>query len=1007
MALDLLQAQFLKRAQHQTTMEAFEHVVHRHPERIALISRCEILSYVSLNERVNQLAHHLDSLAVGPEVTVAVALERGVEYIIAMFACWKLGAAYLPLDQSLRTKRIDFMMSDSKPACLITVKRIMKQRFRASKVPKKTLCLDNQELVEVLRTRSSANVWPTPRDDSVAYIIYTPGTTGNAKGVAITHGSVSNLVREIQLSGEIDGYDRVLLFSPFCFDASIRDVTGALTRGASLYIPQAEEILPDNLINTIAQRGITNMVITPSVLRSCTLKDMPDLETIVLAGEAADEALIRTWGAGRKLINAYGTTEATVYCTKQVYFNGQIPPGYSASVIGTPILNTTVRILDCNNKSVKPGEVGEICVTGPGVSLSRYLNMPKLNAERFIDDSSRHHRSYKTGDLGRILSTGKIEFLGRKEVTEQFELNEQRIEMQQVEDVIRSISHVLDVVVIPEGAPHAYTLCAFVVPTYQGSKMGEEAFTAYLKIYLRARLPSYSIPSLVKVLDDFPGDLKALSKLSSNNDMSSDSTLKATLTPLEVRVAAALLESMSLPTEQAVSPATTYGELGGGSLQASLVLRYLNQQLGCNIRFGQFFRRDISIRHIAKLVSGEDRRPSNPSAEDLLQYSILPRGITYNVRPPRSRSQMHVLLTGCTGFLGSHLLAEMLSTGSKGVSCIVRAPNRNAAVSRVKAALKTWGLWDDSYGNFFDVFCGDVGKPFLGLRTHDYLDLARRVNIIYHSAAATSFIAPFAELEEVNITGTVEILRFASTLTPKRLTYVSTLSVFFNANISVHYGKELPVKGLQNGLVTGYAQSKWVSEQLVHEFARLGGHVLILRPGHLLGNTRNYRCPRNDFTISLIASMVEMNAAPNLYEIGVYDWQIDFTPVDFCARLIHRLSLQETTGIRHIINKNTLSYDIIVSALGGHIRQIPYKKWLRLSTRSWQLAPLSSLFHESISDGNRRSVFGCLLYMPTFLHCSYQTTTVDASDHELPPTMHLLRNYLRANLGVYLGTEQK
>ena len=1002
----LLQAQALKRAQSRTTMEAFEHVVHCNPEKLALVSVCEILSYASLNERVNQLAHYLHSLEVGPEVTVAVVLERGVEYIIAMLACWKLGATYLPIDQSLPAKRMDFMMSDSRAACLITVKRFMEEKFLASKVPT-SLCLDNQELVEVLRTCRSANAWPIPQDGSVAYIIYTSGTTGNPKGVAITRDSVSNLIHEIRQSGEIEPSDRVLLFSPFYFDASIRDVTGALTLGASLYIPQVEEILPDNLINTIAQRGITNTVITPSVLRNCTLKDMPNLKTIVLAGEAADEALIRTWGAGRKLINAYGPTEATVYCAKQVYVNGQIPQGYSASVIGTPILNTTVSILDCNNNTIEHGQVGEICVTGPGVSLSGYLNMPELNAERFIDGLSCHYRSYKTGDLGRILSTGKIECLGRKEATKQIKLNGQRIELQEVENVIRSISHVLDVVVIPEGAPQAYILCAYVVPEYDGSKNGEEAFTAHLKMHMRANLPSYSVPSLVKVIDAFQLsanekiDVKALSKLSSNNDMSSDSTLKTTLTPLEVRVAVALLESMSLPTEQAVSPETTYGELGGCSLQASLVLRHLNKQLGCNIGFGQFFRRDISVRHIAKLASGGHQEPSNPSAENLLRYSILPHGIKYNVRPPRSPWQMHVLLTGCTGFLGSHLLAEMLSTSSSEVSCIVRAPDKRAAVSRVKAAVETWGLWDDSYETCFNVFCGDVGKPFLGLDTDEYLDLARRVDTVYHSAAAVSFIAPFAELEEVNITGTVEILRFASTLTPKRLTYVSTLSVFFNANIQICCGKEAPVNDLHTGLVTGYAQCKWVSEQLVHEFARLGGHALILRPGRLLGNTQTYRCPPDDFTIRLIESMLETKAAPNLYDMGVFDWQLDLTPVDFCARLIHQLSLRHTTGIRHIINKNTISYEIMVSALGGHVRQIRYSKWLQIITRSSRLAPLSSLFHEPVSDENGLSIFETLLHMPQFRHSCYQTTVVDDSDHRLPSTMYLLKNYLAATLGVF------
>ena len=848
-------------AQSQTIMEVFEDVVCSNPEKVALFSRCGILSYANLNERVNQLASHLNSLGVGPDVTVAVALERGIEYIIAMFACWKLGATYLPLDQSLPARRIVYMILDSRTTCLITVKHIMEETFFMLKVPI-SLCLDNQENIERLRACSSADVRPKPNNDSVAYIIYIPCTTGNPKGVAITHSSVSNLVDDIRQSREIEPSDRVLLFSSFYSDASIRDITGALVLGASLYVPQVEEILPpNNLINTIAQRGITNSVITPSVLRTCILKHLPELKTIVLAGEAADEALISTWGADRKLINAYGHTEATVCSTKQVYLNGQIPPELSASVVGTSILKTVISILDSNNIPVEHGQVGEICITGPGVSRSGYLNMPELNAERFIWGLSVHHGSYKTGDLGRVLSTGEIECLKRKESTRENKPNRQRVKLQEVDKIIRNASRVLDVVVLAQEAQHSCSLYASAVPSYYGSKQGEESLT--------------------------------------------------------------------------------------------------------------------------------HQRPSNPLAEHLLQCSILPYDIAYNVRPLRSRRQKHVLLTGCTGFLGSHLLAEILSTSFSKVSCLVRAPDTNAAVCRVKAALQTWGLRLDSYETCFSVFCGDVSKPFLGLSTNEYMDLARQVDTIYHSAAAVNFIAPLAELTEANITGTVEILRFASTLTPKRLTYVSTLSVFFHANSHIRCGEEAPIDDMHTGLVTGYAQSKWVSEQLVHEFSRLGGHALILRLDRLHGNTKNYRCSRDDFTIRLIASIVKLGVAPDLGDTDTLNCQFDLTPVDFCAHLIHRLSCQGTTGIRHIINKNTISFELIVSTLGGNIKLMPYRNWLQLV----------------VSDESARSTFETLLRMVP-LQCScYQATGLDDSGARLLSTVQLLKSYLEANVGIFPSTK--
>ncbi len=249
------------------------------------------------------------------------------------------------------------------------------------------------------------------------------------------------------------------------------------------------------------------------------------------------------------------------------------------------------------------------------------------------------------------------------------------------------------------------------------------------------------------------------------------------LTPLEKEIAAALLEALSLPTEQVLSPGTTYEELGGGSLQASLTLRHLNRSIGCKIQLGQFYRRDISIRHLADLISGEQQQQANLLPEDLLARSALPRDIVYSIRAPESYRHEHIFLTGSTGFLGSHLLAEILNTGSARVSCIVRAPDNDTAWNRIKAALQNWDLWEDSFGSRLDAFCGDVCKPFLGLPTNEYLYLAKTVDTIYHSAAAVSFIAAYAELEEANVTGTIEILRFASTLTQAADLHLNSLRI--------------------------------------------------------------------------------------------------------------------------------------------------------------------------------------------------------------------------------------
>ena len=183
-------------------MATFESLVSKNPDKLAVISRRGTLSYAGLNERANQLARHLCSLGIGPECVVAVAFERGIEYIIAMLASWKIGGAYLPLDQSLPAKRMQYMLSDSKASCVITTKKILDEKNLDSTV-NRILCLDEAGLIDALKGCPAADVPFATHHESLAYIIYTSGTTGNPKSVAITHGSLRNLVDDIRQSREI------------------------------------------------------------------------------------------------------------------------------------------------------------------------------------------------------------------------------------------------------------------------------------------------------------------------------------------------------------------------------------------------------------------------------------------------------------------------------------------------------------------------------------------------------------------------------------------------------------------------------------------------------------------------------------------------------------------------------------------------------------------------------------------------------------------------------------
>ncbi|KAL8991989.1 MAG: hypothetical protein Q9169_007467, partial [Polycauliona sp. 2 TL-2023] len=243
-----------------------------------------------------------------------------------------------------------------------------------------------------------------------------------------------------------------------------------------------------------------------------------------------------------------------------------------------------------------------------------------------------------------------------------------------------------------------------------------------------------------------------------------------------------------------------------------------------------------------------------------------------------------IFLTGATGFLGSHILAELLKTTLSEVCCIVRDTTPSEARRRIKSVFIGWGIWDDSFTTRIQVYCGDIRKERLGLQPDEYLSLARSVHTIYHAAAVNSYLVPYQELEEANMDGTVEVLKFAGSLIRKRVIYISSLSVFSEIANERESGEQRPVMpGMDTWvpeMITDYAETKWIAEHLVLNFVDIGGQALIIRPGRLMGNTVNFRCPRFDFMTSLIAGVLEVGIAPD-----VGPWFIDLTPVDFCARV--------------------------------------------------------------------------------------------------------------------------
>ncbi|HEY0014798.1 MAG TPA: amino acid adenylation domain-containing protein, partial [Longimicrobium sp.] len=552
--------------------ELFEAQVERTPDATALVWDGGSLAYAALNARANRLAHHLRALGVRPDVRVAICVERGPEMVVGLLAVLKAGGAYVPLDPAYPADRLKYMLADSRPAVLLS-SAALAERFAAASVPVLTLDGDAPALAGAPET-DPARGGLTP--DHLAYVIYTSGSTGRPKGVMVGHRGACNLVTAQVAAFGIEADSQVLQFASFSFDASVSEVLTALCRGAALHLPRRGALLAGETL-VRALDGITHVTLPPAVM--ATLPDDARLQSVrmlALAGEALPEAVAKRWGPGRRLINAYGPTEATVCATLHPWREGDegSPP------IGRPMANTRIYVLDPAGKPVPPGVAGGLYVGGAGVARG-YLDRPALTADRFVPDpfgGEPGARLYRTGDRGWWRADGTLEFSGR--IDFQVKLRGFRIELGEIEAVLRRHESVADCVVMARAEAGEQRLVAYVVG---------EARAEALRAHVRGGLPEYMVPSAFVFLDALPlnpnGKLDRKT-LPAPELTSAEERYVAPRTPVEEVLAGIWAEVLRL---ERVGVEESFFDLGGHSLLGTRVLSRVREGFGVELPLRAIF----------------------------------------------------------------------------------------------------------------------------------------------------------------------------------------------------------------------------------------------------------------------------------------------------------------------------------------------------------------------------------------------------------------------------------
>lgn len=580
----------------QCIHQLFEAQAERVPDKTAVIFENQQLTYQQLNERANQLAHHLKKHGVGPDVLVGICMDRSLEMMVGLLGILKAGGGYVPLDPTYPPERLAFMLEDSQVAVLLTQDQLLQS------LPKhgaEVICIDTMWPTIGQECAENSPSQATPEE--LAYVIYTSGSTGKPKGVQIPHRALTNFLSTMQDHLELTKQDILFAVTTLSFDIAALELYLPIVIGACVEVV-SRDVSTDGalLAERIETSEATVMQATPATWRLLIEADWKgsDQLKVLSGGEAlsrklADQLLKRApcvW-------NLYGPTETTIWSASY-----KVEPAAGSVSIGRPIGNTQIYILDQHLQLTPVGVPGELHIGGDGLARG-YLNRPELTKEKFIPDPFSQQpeaRLYKTGDLVRYLPDGKIEFLGR--IDHQVKVRGHRIELGEIEAVLRQYSLVRESVVITReriaGDKH---LEAYIVSDQQ-----QEFSVNQLRNFLRDKLPGYMIPSAFVLLDKLPltpngkVDRRALPAPEAVGHYAQE-TYIAPRDELELQLTKIWENVLNV---QPIGIQDDFFELGGHSLLAVRLFAQLEKVFGKNLPLATLFQAP-TIEQLSEILRDE------------------------------------------------------------------------------------------------------------------------------------------------------------------------------------------------------------------------------------------------------------------------------------------------------------------------------------------------------------------------------------------------------------------
>jgi amino acid adenylation domain-containing protein/thioester reductase-like protein len=926
----------------ETIPSMFERQVARDPDRIAVAFEDETLTYRELALQADRLAARLRAMGALPESIVAICIDRSLDMIVGLCGIAKSGAAFLPIDPDDPPERVRFLLADSGASILVAPRSIAERiGFPGTLLP-----IDELDTTESM----SEPIAIVSRPEQLAYVIYTSGSTGRPKGVLVEHRNLVAYIHAFLDAAPLAPDDRVLEHHSFSFDAFLEGLYASLFTGATFVLPNRSEARDVGPFAELVLRRQTTVVMTSPLFLN-ELDALPPLDSVravVCGGDVLHPEYVSKIAKRTTIYNNYGPTEATIAATIhrcELPLPAPIP-------IGRPVANYEVSIVDGSGRPVPIGVPGEIRISGPGVARG-YLGRPELTRERFVPHPELPgQRVYRTGDLGRWRPDGAIEFLGRSD--EQVKIRGFRIELGEIESALLAIDGIREcAVVATEREGEGKELRAYLVAAGDDGAGDGRLTVATLRERLALSLPEQMIPSRFVTVERLPrsthGKLDRRRLAEMGTALSLGTTHESPRNEVEARLAEAFGEVLGV---ERVGIHDDFFALGGDSMKAMRLVARLAREfdltlatvfaapsvaaMATTVRF----RPDNLRRMIAEVVEAPpvvfEPSPADRVALEAAEaeYEREVASVATLDLEERSRSR-DILLTGATGYLGLHLLRDLLETTEARLHLLVRPRDDREARERLERLLEE-GFdrpLPAADRERISIVPGDLEREAFGLTTDRFQALAEGVDAVVHSAANVRHYGAWDDFVRPNVLGTERLLAFATLGRPKAFHYVSTMSLgglgAASSVPSLFTERDRP-RPIETPSV--YLRSKLLAEEAVERARREGLEASILRVGNLVFERGTGRFQKNigeNAFYTITRALLKVGAIP-----AIEGDSIDLTYIDSASRAVALLVGRAAVGgsNHHVANASFGfgTFGELLRAAGAPVEILPIERFLEL-----------------------------------------------------------------------------